>query len=249
MNLRSPIKNLAWASLLALVSTFTFAKEESLARVYTMYVDYADQPAFEQAFKKHVKWRKDAGDPWTWNVYQVVDGKSIGAYLVRSGNHTWADLDAAEAFGPKASSNWRSGPSQYLKGVNMMMTSTWGDAVNWPEENFNPKFYQIVKYRVHIGKMQQMRDAAKDIHKAIVDTKWPMKYAFVQTESGGSGNTVRLVLPYETWTAMEAPEMKFMDMLTKAYGKEKAEAVLANWIGSIKSSTSYMLRARPDMTN
>ncbi|GLS85020.1 hypothetical protein [Paraferrimonas haliotis] len=238
---------LTMAVSLTLISFLSIAEESSLARVYTLQVSYDQQPDFEKAFKDHIAWRKKAEDPWQWMAYQVIDGEGIGNYIVRSGNHKWADFSASDEFGKKSAKQWREGPAKYVARVSSHTTTTWQDTINWPEENFDPQFFQINEYRVKIGKMEQLHQAAREMHKAIMEHKWPVNYAFVQIDSGGPANQVTLVLPYLSWSAMEQPEVKLQEVLVKTYGEEKAADILGRWSDAVLEINTFMLRKRGDL--
>lgn len=75
----------------------------NLADVWTLVPKPGVGQGFEAALRDHMQWRTEAGDPWQWSVYTVETGPDVGAYVVRSSNHSWADFDAYDAgFGPEA---------------------------------------------------------------------------------------------------------------------------------------------------
>jgi hypothetical protein len=46
-------------------------------------------PAFEEAIKAHVEYRKSQGDPWTWDVYHQVVGPTMS---IAGFGDNWADF-------------------------------------------------------------------------------------------------------------------------------------------------------------
>ena len=59
---------------LGLLSQNLFAQSNNLAKLYFVKVKSGQGAEFAAALKEHVEWRKQAGDPWTWIVHQVVNG-------------------------------------------------------------------------------------------------------------------------------------------------------------------------------
>ena len=45
-----------------------------------------------------MEFRKAQGDPWDWQIYQVVVGDDVGDFYAASWNHTWEDFDSYDAF-------------------------------------------------------------------------------------------------------------------------------------------------------
>ena len=92
-----------------IVSSATAQEAEDLARIYFVDPKPGMAGQLEEALKTHLEWRKQHNDSWTWATFHVVNGDNFGQYGIRSGGHTWADLDAYEmttAGGPEGANHF-----------------------------------------------------------------------------------------------------------------------------------------------
>lgn len=88
-------------------------------------------PQFEAAFQAHVQWRKEQGDPWQWTTYQLVNGERLGDYVIRSGNHSWADFDAYEDFLTQGSPHFYNAVGAYIDSVAGSITRVDCSLLRW----------------------------------------------------------------------------------------------------------------------
>ena len=94
MHKTKTLATLLVALLLGLASQNAWAQQNNLARIYFIEAKVGMAAGFETALKQHAEWRKEQGDPWSWFVWQVVNGENLGSFVIRSGDHAWGDFDA-----------------------------------------------------------------------------------------------------------------------------------------------------------
>ena len=51
------------------------AQGQELGRIWTFTPKMGQGPAFEGALRNHMEFRKAQGDPWDWEIWQVVVGE------------------------------------------------------------------------------------------------------------------------------------------------------------------------------
>ena len=74
-------------------------------------------------------------------------------------------------------------------------------------------------------------------------------YAFSYPVSGGKGNTVTIVSPSKSFADMAPKEPKFMDIMTKAMGEDKAEEFMTKWGGTFKAGQNQLLKYRSKLSD
>lgn len=223
-------------------------EENTLARIFIVKVKTGMNAQFETAFKSHVQWRKEQGDPWQWDVYQIVNGELFGDYVLRSGDHSWADMDAYEEFLLKGAPQFYTAVGAYLESVDSYITRVDPSVTRWPEDAAGFRYLSIIDHWVKPGQTQAFVQAIKEIHEAIGTSGWPVHYAWEITLNGGRGNNLTLVLPHRNYQDMKAPEKPLPVMLTEVYGADKMQQLMKGITETIDYTESHLIRLRPDLS-
>jgi len=220
--------------------------KSNIAMVY--YVDAKDgkEAEFLEALTEHAQWRRDAGDPWTWHVYQVVVGEHLGRYIIRSAEHTWADFDDYAQLNVKASAHWNETVGPYIAEISNAL-STWDTDVNkWmPQEEI--KYISVNSYMLKPGKWGEFSEAIGRYHEVIMEHDYDTNYGFAWAQEGGTAD-VHLVLPYSSYADMEGPEESLREFMTRVVGEEEAKALGDQFNSNIRSSTSALLIYIPELS-
>ena len=221
---------------------------EVLARIYHISGKTGAGPQLEAAIAAHAKWRMDHGDPWRWDVYQVVNGDGLGDYFIYSGEHTWADFDAYSEFLLKGATHFDSVVAPHFEKVSSVITRADTKNVRWPEDPAKARVLQLISYKIKPGRGRAFNEAVSKFHEAIVKTEWPVHYGWEYLINGGPGPEATLALPAENWAAMKGPAKPFEAMLAEAYGEDEAKAILAGFVASFEGETSWVVVHRPDLS-
>lgn len=223
------------------------AHAQDLARVYT--VSPKEGADLEAAIREHAEWREQNGDPWTWGVYQVVNGENLGDFVIRSGGHSWADFDAYDQseFAEAAGAHYESTMGPAVGSISNMITVADTAHQRLPESFENIQLYSVITWHLDPERTQDFEEAIDQIHDAIVQTGWPVHYSFVSPVNGTGGPRRSLVLFYEDWAAFEGPETTFDEMMGEVYG-DGAAAIFEKFSGSFRWEESFVLRIRPDLS-
>ena len=150
--------------LIALVLGFAgqdaWAQDNNLARVYFMDAKTGMQAGLETALKQPAEWRKAQGDPWTWNVMQVVNGEHLGRFIARSGGHSWGDFDEYDMeFGEKASVHFNATVAPLLESATSAITSVDTTNINWHPNNDAVNLISVTTFHLKPGNGQAFTQA------------------------------------------------------------------------------------------
>ena len=245
MRLSNPLPVIALISLFALLPDG--AEAQDLARIYT--VSPAEGADLEAAIREHAQWRQENGDPWTWGVYEVVNGEDLGSFVIRSGNHSWADFDAYEqgAFAEAAGANYEATMAPAVGSISSVIMAADTAHRRLPESFENIQLYAVITWHLLPDKVQDFQEAIGQVHDAIVQTDWPTHYAFASPVNGADGPQMSLVIFHENWADFEEPEKTFDQMLAEVYGEE-AGAIFEKFAASYRWEENFILRIRPDLS-
>ena len=245
---RSPLSFVLVSLCLALLPQSAGAQAD-IAQIYVMTPKMGMGAEFQTALRQHVQWRAENGDPWTWDVYEVVNGENIGTFIARSGDHEWADFDTYDAgFGPRGGTNFSETVGPLLEDVTNQITMTDTANAQWPENADDYVMLQLITLHLKPAHEQEFRQLTGKFHEAILKTNWPAHYAWTYPLSGGMGPTATLVLPFRNWADLEEPETPFPAMLAQAYGDEEATEILTAYSNCYTHFETSIVRFRPELS-
>ncbi len=205
---------------------------------------------FEEGIQKHVKWRAENGDPWTWSVYMQTIGDENGTYYIRSNGHHFSELGQFDEFqsGGGAGAHYAEHVAPYVESITSAIDEVQYDATHWPEDDGEYRMVELIEHDLMPGKAAEYRAAIKDIHKAAQAEDWGVYYATGSMIVGGDEWDSWVAIPHKTYATMAAPETSMSDMLAAHYKKRKGEAVMSQYRGAIRESRSSVLMWREDLS-
>lgn len=203
---------------------------------------------FEAALKDHIAWHEKAEGVWGWNVFQVVTGPDYGTYIIRSQNVHWEDFDANEKFFRKQVMVFRLKVMPLVEAIDCRIVQVDGENSRWPEEEGKANLIEVYQYYVKPSMLNQFNEARVEFHKAIVEADWDVNYAWSFVRSGGVVPAVSLIVPHENWAGFAEPERSFKEVMTEAFGEEKANDLVAKFRGSVAKIKNFTVRYRPDLS-
>ena len=222
---------------------------EDIRQAYIHTVPLGMIAQFEEAVKQHVQWRKQNNDPWEWTWYQVVNGDGLGGirYLVRSGNHRWADLDVRYAWEDRvgAGRHFASTVGPYIESEDSSIAQL-DDALSRPLDDYSAiTLFAVTEFDVRLP--GQFREAITKIGEGLDRGNWERSYQWLMEAYGGGTTDATLVIPAENWGGLAPPEKPLPVLLAEVYGEQEASDLMQQFATSIRSQTSYTLRVRPDL--
>ena len=252
MLLKNKLISLIIMTFLLSVSTFTSAEEkknDGLARVILIKAKQGKENDLEKAIIKHHKFmgKKEGALRFQW--FRVETGPDTGSYFARTGGHNWADFDAKHDWDESEGKYFQKHVAKYVESAQASLTQTDDELGIWPESLKDYEYFQLTRWHIKSGKNEEFNDGLKKIDAMLKKSNWPNYYSFVYTVSGGHGNTVLLVSPKKNFADMAPKEPKFMDLLKKEMGDDKASEFLKNWGTSYKTGDYFMIRYLPKQSD
>jgi hypothetical protein len=217
----------------------------SLSFFYQFGPASGQEDAFFKALKAHTAYRKEKGDPWSWQGYAVLDGPSMGDVVVVSSGHTWSDLDAYDASMLKLGL-----PRHFADNVMPLIrggrTDAWTNRVfsrlsHWPEGTVADKAMVSV-YSVIPGKERAFRDALKTVVQALKKGGFTEKWLIQRTESGKTGPVYSFVFPGKRWGDFDPKSPNAYDVVSKQLGEKKADELFQTFAESTRSQLDFRVR-------
>lgn len=223
-------------------------KPPAIAEMWVVEVDSKDFGAFEEAFKKHMKYRESKGDPRKWQIYTPHTGEKMNRYIIRSCCFKWPEMDAYVKWSQdsKASENWNKGAGQFAKSYAHHYSWIDHENGNWPNDGKPFKFVGVRTFKVKHG--ANASEGVKAISKVAKDMGWKERWGWAYSMSGPS--TVSLVFPFENFADMTPPSPSFGEAAGKHLGsKEKLEELFDDFDGNFKGSTYIIYNYRSDLSS
>ncbi|MGB5209129.1 MAG: hypothetical protein WBN31_02550 [Gammaproteobacteria bacterium] len=248
---RMVIALLTVASLmLAPMAAFSADEPESnLARMWVVKPKPGMDQELEDAMKAHNAWRVENKDPWGWNTYHQVTGDSLDLWFIRSGGHSYADLDAYgdSEFSKNAYAHWLETVDPYVASYQGHLAEFAPDVSNWPADAGPYKWYWVYTYQLKPGTGRPFTAALKAITDALKAAGWDQVYAF-NWQLNGEVPAMSLAIPEKDWGGFAGPENGAYDTVAKAVGKDEADAMWAAMFEHVKRVTSTVYHRHEDMS-
>jgi len=220
---------------------------ENIAQGYVHTVQLEMIAQFEEAVKQHVQWRKQNNDPWEWTWYQMVNGDGLGTYLVRSGNHRWADLDVRYAWDDRvgAAPHFLATVGPFVESEDSSISQL-DSALSRPPDDLSAiTLFAVTEFDVRLP--GQFREAITKIGEGLDRGNWGRSYLWQMVANGGTTDAT-LVVPAENWAALAPPEKSLPVVMAEVYGEQEANELMQQFASSIRSRNSYTLRVRRDLS-
>jgi len=234
------------AALLVLPGATT---AQNVAEVYQLTPKAGQGPALESALKGHAQWREEHDDPWSWNVYQVALGEGYGTYVVRSAGHTWSDFDEyLEEFGSTAVPEFQAHVAPLVSESRTSLVRMDTALSRIPEDLSEYSIFSVTTYDLETGQGEDFYQVVEQVHEAAVEHDYPDHYFVYHIEYGAGASDARIVVPHTSWSDLEPPEETLGDVMTQAYGEEKAAEIFDDFTDTFRSAENMVVVARPDLS-
>jgi hypothetical protein len=199
--------------------------------------------------RRHATWREENGDPWEWNVYEVVQGKHPGTYIVRSPNHTWSDFDEyTQGFGPKGGRHYNATVAPMTASISSSIVKMDTSLTHWPEDPSGYNLIEVNGYRIKPGHGEEFYESLKTVFQAVNQETGDRYIGTANILNGAEDDYIRLVFPHKNWADFEAPERSAMDIVEEVHGEDKAERLVEQFGSSVRSSYNMVVRYRPELS-
>lgn len=221
-------------------------KDHDVTNVWMLWIKHGQLHKFETALKQYAAWRKSQNDPFSWHAYEPIVGSDLDYYVVRSGGHTWSDIQAEHDWGQAhRGEDGGSHIGDFVSHESHYYTVDDNKHTHWmPNKNY--KYFGVAHYQMKPGTRNTVQAAIEQIQKAVTKAKWPYSYA-IEYVIGGQGG-MNIAEPMQTLEGMAQPKPSMMDVLTKSLGSKKAaNDVMHDFGSSIQDHDFTIYESRPDL--
>ena len=233
---------------LAMLASMSFAvaqdgeKNDGLARVAVITAKDGQGKALEEAIVKyhHFMGKKKGAMRYQW--YAIRTGPDTGKYIARSGGHNWADFDAKHDWDEEAGAKFASLVQPHIANAVITITKNDDELGIWPDSLEGYEYFSVTRWHIKPGHYDAFSEGLKKIDGILKSGGWPTYYSFINTISGGKGNSVMVVSPRKNFADMAPKEPAFMDVMKKAMGEEEAKAFMADWGTTYKPGQNMLLQ-------
>jgi hypothetical protein len=225
-----------------------FAQDTTVAVVYTIKPKNGMGQALATAIRQHSEWRKAQGDPWTWIVYEVVNGPNIGTFIGRSGSHRWSDFDDYAEFSQKATLHFQAVAGPVIDSVGSSMTTINTNVTRWPADALAPTLLNVATYHLKPGQGPVFNEAVQKFHDAIVERDFPAYYSVVNLVNGGPGPRITIVGGLEGFAGMQAPDPTLQALMVDVYGAEETKRINEQFTSAVTGWETSLIVPRLDLS-
>lgn len=226
------------------------AEAQSLAQVYEVQAKQGTKASFEAALERHAKWREENGDPWEWNVYEVVQGKDLNTYSIRSPGHSWSDFDDyGKGFGPKGGQHFQATVGPMVKSLKSRIVRLDTAASHIPEvEGADNPLFEVTHFKLKPGNASDFFEPVTQALDALAEQDYPEPYYVSDVVAGAGDSHAILVNQHRNWADFEEGDPSAGELIDEVLGEEKAEKLFERYNNSYSSSYSVIARPRPDLS-
>jgi len=228
----------------------TESRAQDISQFWTFTVEPENMGAFEAALKAHIEFREAQGDPWDWQTSQVVVGKGIGTYYVASWDHSWADMDAYDAWGQSSmvSTHFMATVVPLLEDMTTDLTQD-GPISRMPADPTGINLVNVTTFHLIPGKQMQFMETIQKFHEAISEADMPFYYGSDYLVAGGEGPVFSLAGFGESWADFADPDPSMEQVMMEKYGEEEAMEIFNDFGESFTHWDSFVVRTRPDLSS
>ncbi len=237
------------AVLILTTGVFTFSQNDPLGPLMSV-TEFTIKPGHELQFQEGVKAWKECylaeNGEWTWRIWQRQQGEG-NVYVLVTDMPNWAEMDKTDPVGKNCATLAISLINPHVEKATNHITRllpTVSLSTPTTDELISVGFYELHASESHKF-LPVIREVSASLAKAEGSTRgyW---YSWV-TMSPDSPN-YHIVTPYANYAAMDVTRDGVWDVYEKEHGKEKRDALQAQFRSSIKNVWSYQYKLNKEMS-
>lgn len=225
------------------------AKNDGLARVALITAKDGHAKALEEAIVKYHHFMGTKAGAMRYQWYSIETGQDTGKYIARSGGHNWADFDAKHDWDEASAAKFAEMVQPHIASTVVTITREDDELGIWPESLAGYEYFSVTRWHIKSGQNNAFDEGLKKIDAALKAGGFPGYYAFIDTVSGGQGNTTLLVSPRKNYADMAPKEPSFMDIMNKSMGEEQTTAFMAEWGSTYHSGDNMLLHLMAEQSD
>jgi hypothetical protein len=220
---------------------------EFLAQTYHVEVLPGHGLDFEKAYKKHLEMHVEAGDPTEIHVWEVIVGKNLGSYYIRSQGFTWAEMDTSTEV-PNDREHIMETVSPHISSLSSMISEMMPKVSNWPADYGVPNMVEVTMFSLDYEQIDDFFYGMHKLHSIIMEHEIPYTYSWSKIVVGGEGAQVYLSMPRMSWSEFKEPSPSLWEVAAEAMGKRESEELRAKIGAAIESEMNFVVIHRADLS-
>lgn len=248
----SKARSILLLCLVAVLAVSAAAQQQEASNIgwyYQLAPKAGHESQLEQGIKRHRQWHRDNGDQSVWLVWQIANGPEMGQFFVGNVGQSWKDFDAQDALGEKHAADVATNITTHVEKVTSELWAFEPELSLQTEAGPPAKLLQIVDFRMKPEKVAGFRRLIQEVNEAIKKvepegrrSRW---YSLI---SGDTGPRLALVQERDTWADFAGTGRSLFQLLTEAYGEERARTMLQQGGESYWGTDTVIFRYRPDLS-
>ncbi len=241
-------------SACALLATVVAASEvaaqgSNLAFVYAVEVHSGQEMAFESAFKEHMSFREEQGEPFVWQVYQEMFGDNPGTYYIRSGDHSWADMDdyGTPDFQQSVGNHFGATIAPLIADVRSQVTVTDTANSHRPPNLADMNVFMVTQVFVDAEAQIGMDEALTAFHETA--TTHDRYHGILRTLAGGEGADFTIVVYAEDFAGLEEESPSLTELMVQAHGQDGFREIAESYLSGVDEMRTSILMLRRDLSS
>ena len=205
---------------------------------------------FEEALKKHMAFRADAGEERTWYAYTPVIGDKLSMYQFRACCFDWADQDTyIESTGAMGlDDHWNENVDPYVDHYHHYLEKMDWENSHWPDGSNGP-FYEVTTWVWREDAGPGPSEARKKLSQAAKEAGWgDAGNNWLWHSRIGGKPKLMIVSSHASFADMAPPEQSFMEFMADAMSEEELEEMFTAFGSGFSSSETTVWRHREELS-
>lgn len=212
--------------------------------------EFTIKPGHDLQFQEGVKaWKAcylaEKGE-WTWRVWQRQQGEG-NVYVLASDMPNWAEMDKTDPVGSKCFSLVTSMIDPHIEKATSHVTRLLPEvSMNTPttDELISVGFYELNASNAHKF-LPVIREVSASLAKA---EGAPRGYWYSWVTMSPESPNYHVVTSYKNFAAMDVTRDNVWDVYEKEHGKEKRDALQADFRSTLKNFWNYQYKLNTEMS-
>lgn len=243
------IKSVISTALVLSALTVSFGQSDPLGPLMSV-TELTIKPGHEVQFQEGVKaWKicflAEKGE-WTWRIWKRQQGEG-SVYVLVSDMPNWAEMDKTDPASGKCAALVTSMINPHIeKGESHVTRLLPALSMSTPntDELISVGFYELHASEAHKF-IPIIREVAASLTKA--EGK-PRGYWHSWVTMGPNSPNYHVVTPYKNYAAMDVTRDNVWDIYEKEHGKEKRDAIQAQFRSTLKNFWAYQYKLNKEMS-
>lgn len=248
--MRSIVGTLCALVLLAASGVGQQQQPGNLGWYYQLAPKAGHEVQLEQGIQKHRQWHRDAGDQSMWLVWEIANGPEMGQFFIGNVGQNWKDFEAQDQLGEKHAADVAVNITPHVDKVTSELWAFQPEISLQTEAGEPAALLQILEFHMKPEKVRSFRTLVQEVNEAIkkVEPEGRRRSRWYSLVSGGMGPRLALVQERDAWADFAGTGKTLVDLLTEAYGDERAQSMLQQLGESYWSTESSIFRYRPGLS-